>query len=472
MKDTQYYHHVPKAKIKEDFPFDYKLERVEEDHEEWLLLNRADVQIEIIGNKGLKEKIHEGLINVFPFFDYLDESSPKFIGAGVSKDLKIYIEIIKYKMENNKRKYDSRVILYACNFSSSYRFNLIRSIEQLNKVLGNGKIKRIAFDTETEGLNPEEDKLVGISFSIKEKEGYYIPINHIEDFSEFNLGIEAVKVFYDYLKKVEVVILFNARFDIRVMEFSDDSIDFSNINIFDTQVSSYFSDTGFKRIDLKYLEEHFCGYKRHNLSKTLKSSGITSFNTALIDPRKLLFYACQDAISTFELYDETYKFYKEFKISGQVDMQLLFPLMRMENHPIRIDLEFLSREVPKLAERLREIDTYVTSQIGKVNLNSGKQKEALFKSFGLNTGKKTPKGQMATGKGDIKDMIEVMNAKGEEVPGWLLKLEERSSIEKLYSGFYKSLLEQATESGGRVRVNYRNVNTATGRLSSGAEIQD
>ena len=76
---------------------------------------------------------------------------------------------------------------------------------------------------------------------------------------------------------------------------------------------------------------------------------------------------------------------------------------------------------------------------------------------------------MATGRKEVDAMIERMEEQGKTIPVWLTYLGERSKLEKLQSTFFGSLLEQALMNNGRVRINYRNTQAATGRLSSGAD---
>lgn len=114
----------------------------------------------------------------------------------------------------------------------------------------------------------------------------------------------------------------------------------------------------------------------------------------------------QDGISTFELGVETFKYYKEFGVSGQIDMALLDRLKNMENYRMRIDIDFLREQLDIINKRLVELDVIIKSSLGDINLNSPKQKVALFESFGLDTGVKTKTGgAMSTGREAVENMI-------------------------------------------------------------------
>jgi len=150
----------------------------------------------------------------------------------------------------------------------------------------------------------------------------------------------------------------------------------------------------------------------------------------LIHPKNITFYAAQDAISTFVVAKETYKYYLEYGISGQIDMAFLPRLMRMENHAVRVNIPYLESELAVIEPRLNELQEKLKSLIGDVNLSSPQQKAALFRSYGLDTGEVTDSGQMATGKDAVDAMIEGMEAAGTEIPEFLRYLGELSKLEK------------------------------------------
>lgn len=474
MSKVGYYEHwVPSAKIKEGFPFSYELGFTDEEP-------RSYTTIEITDGDNLKEIIREDLIKTFPFFALLDET--KYQESELKKYIKSYKVIAKQaeqvpkigkdgkKLKGTRTVYtivDEKYIT-ASNFTSDYRYTMIQDTNHLKQVMDGVKV--ISFDTETTGLNPLEDYIVGISFSTKPKHGYYIPIKHSDNYSHLNLGNEGLVEFCNIMKTMDTVFVFNLRFDVRMMEFTKGlELDLSNVSFIDTQLNAYFADPGYPIRNLKQLEQHFLGYIRPDLATTLRSRGIKSFDTSLIDPKNLLFYAGQDAISTLELGINTMKYYEEFGISGQLDQMIPYRLMKMENNPIRIDLEYLEEQLSILEPKLAKLDDTIKAEIGDVNLNSPKQKIELFKSFGLDTGKKTKTGAMATGKEAVEEMIGRLEKENKKYPKWLGLLNERAKLDKLLGGFFRTLYEQAKENGGYVRINYRHGVTTTGRFSSGEE---
>jgi DNA polymerase I-like protein with 3'-5' exonuclease and polymerase domains len=85
---------------------------------------------------------------------------------------------------------------------------------------------------------------------------------------------------------------------------------------------------------------------------------------------------------------------------------------------------------------------------------------------------KTKTGAMSTDKEAIENLINKLEKQNKEIPLWLSLINERSKLQQLSSTFFGSLYDQAKESGGRVRINYRNTQVSTGRLSSGKDINE
>jgi DNA polymerase I len=442
---------VAQATPNENFPFSYTLNNTEEQQE--------DFSIDFFMGESLKEKITEALINNF---NYIGKAKSSFVFL-----------VNAYVINNkNKKEFKNKIYVIVNNIQLNYNYVLVESLEQLKNVLSINKPFKIAFDTETTGLNPEEDYIVGLSFSLNNTVGYYVPIKHDKQYEKQNLGKEALAIVYKAMTDADLVYMFNSRFDMRMMEYTDNAFDMSKIKARDVQVSTWFFDPDFRQHSLKYLEKHFLGFYRPDLFDTLKNSKINTFNTALIAPENLVFYAGQDTISTFALGEITNKFQEEFGLSGQIDQQLLYPLMKMENHGIRINTLYLAEQTDYILLRLAELNEELNKYIGNINLNSPKQKISLFESFGLNTDVKTKTGNMATGTKEVEDMIEKLESQGKKYPEWLKLLGERTKLEKLQSTFFGSLLEQAKINDDRVRINYRNTQAATGRLSSGADFSE
>lgn len=479
-------HFIPAVKRVQDFPFSFDVEDITgtditPHHTITFDTSKKDAD--------LLTELSLGLQAVFNFYKYLDKESSNYLRTNPNQDIEYIIEVgvVQQVQDPTTKKVSKQCVntlLVRCyNFASTYSYTLIQSLEHLTTVLSNATV--LTFDVETSGLDPEFDTISGINFATEKDvdAGYYIPLNHEPPYHTFNLSSEAIDIFYNAMVKAEKVYFFNARFDIRNLEFLDytfnektqniDNIkyDMSKVNIVDTQLTTYFSDPEWKNHDMDWAEKHFLGFYRLGLKDILKLYNIGSFNTTKLDPRNLLFYAGQDAITTMRLGVATEQYATEFKLSGQIDTEIIYPLMKMENRLIRIDTNYVEQELAKLDKRLAEITELITASLGQnINLNSSVQKQKLFESFGLDTGERTPKGAMTTSRDAVDKMISRLDKAGQEYPEFLKYLGEQSKLQILRSTFFYSLQQQMYHRNGRVRLNYRHGNTATGRFSSGKEL--
>lgn len=478
MSSYGYKHWVNKAPLRKDFPFTYKLQNYpnsETVNKKDLLLEEHTIEIEVLTTdkaSKVQDEIKDVLVKQFNYSKYLNKYSESF------KKFPVYnIVINRYSTHKDGKKVsreeEETWYLQAHDFQSDYEFNLVDTPEKLTELLTKYEGAPVGFDTETTGLNPEIDYIVGISLAYEDKKGYYIPVAHDAEFNNFNLGQQAIYDVYDSLTKAEIVFMFNARFDMRMLEYTkgDRFLDTAFIKYNDAQLNAHFADSGIKHLGLKQLETHFLGYARPDLAETLKATGLKTFNFKYINPKLGLFYAAQDAISTLELGKKTYQYYKEFKTSGEIDQKLVYVMMQFENNAVRVDTEFAKVQLEAITNRLEELNQQLYNAVGDVNFNSSAQKATLLQSYGLDTGEITKSGAMATGIPAILEMLDRLKKEGKEYPAWLDLLEERASLDKLSNTFFGRIVEQA-EDVSRMRVNYRLGNTATGRLSSGKDTGD
>lgn len=477
-----YRHWVPKAKAVRGFPFAYSLKGIPEDQtKEYLKNHGKDIEIDFTGKEDLQELIRVELMKIFPYYKYTDAyiedtylGDPSNADKSPSFNIKVNLKAKETYTNRNGKESEKWVVkkvwaIKAHNFTTEYQFNLVRSIDQLEELLKPNH-KDMAFDLEATGLDPSEDNIVGVCLGFEPKAGYYIPVGHDEEFSEYNLDPkEVLDLVYDKMVRTPIVYMFNARFDMRLMEYADDRYDMTKVFVIDAQITTWYADPDYKVHNLKALEKFFLGYYRIDLEDTMGNYGVDGFNFAKLHPENAVFYGGMDGVSTLEIGRATLKYYKEFRLSGQIDQKLLYALLRFENEPIRVDMEYAKSQIDLIKPRLDTIDKLIHNQIGDINLNSPQQKVALLKSYGLDTGVKTKTGAMSTGKDAITALVERLRNRGDKVPEWLTYFNERAHLQQLYSTFFYPLYVQAKMHDGEVRINYRNTVASTGRLSSGKE---
>lgn len=178
------------------------------------------------------------------------------------------------------------------HYRESLKLILIETLDQLKESFKKGYV--MAWDTETTGLNPTESDIVGFSYSYDGITAYYCPVKHFD----LALGKPALDLFYQALKDAKLQLLYNARFDIRMMEYSGYDMSFmypkdpttgqSYPKFIDVMNCSWLSDTNVLMPSLKASTLHFLGHQPPKFLETLGSEQ----NFQYVPARDAYEYAC------------------------------------------------------------------------------------------------------------------------------------------------------------------------------------
>lgn len=383
-------------------------------------------------------------------------------------------------------------------FPDAYKSHLITDIEILKTVLST-PVDLVAFDTETTGLNPEKDFIVGFSFSIDDHNGYYVPVKHFNG----GLGTAALDEIYKYMCSCNTVAMHNCRFDMRMLEwhgFTDLNLkeqqmwldlipyedndkfkkfqrehylryDMSKIKYFDTQASCFLSDTNDQRTSLKKYEMKFLGWKSDTFEEALGDNS-NWFYTDYNDYTTYR-YASLDTIGTYNLAVKTKRFADEAKLSGQLDNNVLYPVGRVEELLQPIDRELLLKYHDELVKDREETQERCWSHAGRpFNLGSTKEKSEVLESLGVYTGARTKTGNMATGKGAIDKALEHMD-KADPNYSFMQDLVHYNNVQKQLSSYVDNIIEMCEADvplrKDMLRFNYKLTLVPTGRLAAGGD---
>lgn len=192
------------------------------------------------------------------------------------------------------------------DWDKDFNFVLIRSIEELKKL--DVEHKFVAWDTETSGLNPDIDWLVGFSFSFDGKTGYYVPVKH----DDIALGKEALDIFFSILSKAGTQFLYNCRFDQRFFEAAGYSLE--GLRYYDVMNAIWLADTNVLMPSLKASERRFLGWIPKTFSETL-GEATTFQHVPAEDAYK---YACLDENELVMMGDRSTKRICEVEVGDTV----------------------------------------------------------------------------------------------------------------------------------------------------------
>lgn len=322
------------------------------------------------------------------------------------------------------------------DWDKDFNFVLIRSIEELKKL--DVEHKFVAWDTETSGLNPDIDWLVGFSFSFDGKTGYYVPVKH----DDIALGKEALDIFFSILSKAGTQFLYNCRFDQRFFEAAGYSLE--GLRYYDVMNAIWLADTNVLMPSLKASERRFLGWIPKTFSETL-GEATTFQHVPAEDAYK---YAITDALGTYHLALISNQFYKESYPASKYDNDALYPMMRLENTPQRLDLEYLKSLCSSVEIRIDESLQQVYQLAGcTFNVNSPAQfGKIMLERFGVDTGVRTPTGAM---KADLKTLEAWMVKHGSkaspEVKDFLSAYKEYKKTVKFKSSYLDKYIKAAED---------------------------
>lgn len=322
------------------------------------------------------------------------------------------------------------------DWDKDLEFVLIRTLDDLR--VHDVEHKFVAWDTETSGLNPEMDWIVGFSFSFDGKTGYYVPVKH----DDIALGKEALDIFYSILKKAGTQLLYNCRFDQRFMEYAGYNLE--GLPYYDAMNAIWLADTNMVLPSLKASERHYLGWTPKTFSETL-GDATTFQHVPAEDAYK---YACTDAIGTYKIAMISNRYYVENKPASKYDNDMLYPLMRLENTPQRLDTEYLLSLRPQVDETIGRTKAEVYRLAGQeFNLNSPQQfGKILVERFAVDTGARTATGAM---KADLKTVDAWLTKHSatvaQDVKDFLKAYKEYKKTVKFKSAYLEKYIKAAQE---------------------------
>lgn len=321
------------------------------------------------------------------------------------------------------------------------------------------------FDTETDSLDHLMLKLAGVSFSLKQKEAYYVALNSFESNESVPEQVKERLPLSDFIKLFKPVfenknikkVCQNAKFDISVLRSR--GIEVNNF-YFDTMLASYVIDPdqkhGMDELSIKYLN-----YRPIPLSDLIgnKKDSSKIFD---VDLKALSDYSCEDADITLRLYkilDEVIKKEKLEKVAYEIEFPLIPVLEDMEREGIKIDTTALISFGNDLQVMLDDYTQKIFKCCGEeFNINSPLQlQKILFDKLKLNPGKKTKTGFST-------DARALESLRGEhEIIGLILDFRQAAKLKSTYADSLPTLIHPKT---GRIHTCYNQTVASTGRLSS------
>ena len=361
----------------------------------------------------------------------------------------------------------------------------IRDVETLKKYIDTANVNgECALDTETTGLNPITDKIVGVCLYTPTSKSCYIPINHKSYITGARISnqlneSEVAECLKQYSGKW---IMHNAKFDIRFMRHS---LGYYTECYWDTQLGANLIDEN-ESHRLKDLHFKYCDSKdSESLTFDTLFNGIT-FDVVPIETATL--YAAGDPKKTYELYQYQKTLLNRRTLTGpynvmtKIEMPLINVVADMEDRGICLDSEVcksLHNKYNAIAEdcenevnkaygefksnveeyRMRNSDTKLSEPI---NARSPQQL-AIFLYDVLKLESPDRKSPRGTGAEILSAFID--KSKSDKLVTFCKAVLKMREVDKLLSTYIDKMPEIA-ESDGRVHCSYKQYGAKTGRFSS------
>ena len=315
--------------------------------------------------------------------------------------------------------------------------------------------EEFCFDTETTSLDYFALDIVGLSFSVKEGEAYYVPCPADEE-GAMKI-VQQLKPLLEDKKKLKIGQ--NVKYDMHVLrKYGVDVC----LPIYDTMLAHYLVEPDLKH-GMDYLSETYLGYTPVSIEELIGKKGKGQGNMRDVDIDKITEYAAEDADITFQLKHVIAPMVSQReleKVLDEIEQPLVPVLAAMEYEGVKIDEPFLRNYSEILSTDLKSLQDEIHDMAGiKFNIDSPKQMgEVLFKHMNLPQEKKTATGQASTSEDALAKLAG-------EYP-IVSRILEYRELAKLKSTYVDSLPLMVNAKTGRIHTTFNQTIAATGRLSS------
>ncbi len=341
--------------------------------------------------------------------------------------------------------------------NTAHQYILVDSEEKQKELaLQLAKEESFCFDTETTGLDALQAELVGISFSTKAFEGYYIPVSADQDEAKKTVNIFKEIFENEGIKKIGQ----NLKYDILLLSRYD--IDVKG-EFFDTMLAHYLIDPD-TRHNMDYLSETYLNYTPVSITDLIGGKGKNQGNMRDVDVELVKEYASEDADITLQLKNKLAPLLEEtstIELAQKVEFPLLKVLADVERNGVKVDVDTLKQFSKEIEKDVKVLEQQIYEKAGVTfNIASPKQLgEVLFDKLQLDPkAKKTKTGQYKTGE----DVLLALANKSDIVQDIL----DFRQLQKLKSTYVDALPNLINPNTGLIHTSYNQAVAATGRLSS------
>ena len=338
-----------------------------------------------------------------------------------------------------------------------HAYKLVEKEDEIRQLCDYFLTKEIlSLDTETTSLSPIDAELVGLSFSVKENEAFYVPVPADQD--EARKIVDLLRPVYENEKILKVGQ--NLKYDYEVlMKYG---VRLAG-KMFDTMLAHYVIQPELRH-NMDYLAEIYLNYKTIHIDELIGPKGKNQKNMRDLRPQDVYEYAAEDADVTLKLKNKLegeLKKYGAEELFYNIEMPLMPVLAEMEMNGVTIDTQSLADTSDVLTKRMEEVEKEIYELAGApFNIASPRQVgEVLFDKLQIvEKAKKTKTGQYVTNE----EVLQSLKGKHKIVEAIL----EHRGLKKLLGTYIDALPKLINARTGHIHTSFNQATTATGRLSS------
>ena len=341
--------------------------------------------------------------------------------------------------------------------TTAHDYKLVDNQDEMRRLCDFFITKEIlSLDTETTSTNAIEAELVGLSFSVKEHEAFYVPVPSEREEAEKVVAIFKPAYESERILKVGQ----NIKYDIEVLSHYGVEV---RGRMFDTMIAHYLLQPELRH-NMDYMAEVYLNYKTIHIEELIGPKGKQQANMRDLPPGEIYEYAAEDADITLRLKNVLEPKLKEVnaeRLFWDIEMPLVNVLADMELTGVRLDTKALQETSQGLGKRLEELEQRIYRQAGhSFNIASPKQVgDVLFDEMKLvEKPRKTKKGQFVTSE----EVLQQLRGKAPIVADIL----DYRGLRKLLSTYIEALPKLVNPRTGHIHTSFNQTVTATGRLSS------
>ncbi len=236
---------------------------------------------------------------------------------------------------------------------------------------------------------------------------------------------------------------------------------------FDTMIASYLLNPA-NQHGLDRLSEEYLNYEMIHIEEIIGKKGKKQKVMTDLSAEFVYEYACEDADITYRLYKilkEELKNRGMAELFYDLEMPVMYVLMRMEQHGVKVDEALLKQLSDQLANKIAELQKSIFEKAGEeFNLNSPQQlgvilfdKLQIHKELGVRKPSRTKTGQYSTSEKTLERYV------AHPVVASIMEYRKLVKLKNTYIDALPKLIHPKT---GKIHTSYNQTVTATGRLSS------